>query len=60
MLVYGLRQTLAHVFRQMPPVWLPRLFVEAGLAAVLASQLWRQLYMGANLAELPDKVSEAS
>ena len=46
-------------FRQMPAGSLPRLSVEAGLAAVVATQLWHHLYMDANLAELPQSVSGA-
>jgi asparagine synthase (glutamine-hydrolysing) len=47
-------------FRQMPARSLPRLSVEAGLAAVVATQLWHHLYIDANLAELPVSVSAAS
>jgi asparagine synthase (glutamine-hydrolysing) len=39
---------------------LPRLSVEAGLAAVVATQLWHHLYIDANLAELSLSVSSAS
>ena len=45
-------------FRQMP-TGLPRLSVEGGLAAVVATQLWHQLYIEANLAELPGKINGA-
>src|SRR5687768_13194804 len=47
-------------FRQLPAGSLPRLFVEAGLAAVVATQLWHHLYIDANLAELPESVSGVS
>ncbi len=40
-------------FRQMPAGSLPRLSVEMGLTAVVATQLWHHLYIGGNLAELP-------
>ncbi len=40
-------------FRQMRAGSLPRLSVEMGLAAVVATQLWHHLYMGGGLAELP-------
>jgi asparagine synthase (glutamine-hydrolysing) len=47
-------------FRQMPAGSLPRLSVEGGLAAVVATQLWHHLYIDGNLAELPGSVSGAS
>jgi asparagine synthase (glutamine-hydrolysing) len=40
-------------FRRMPAGSLPRLSVEMGLTAVVATQLWHHLYIGGNLAELP-------
>jgi asparagine synthase (glutamine-hydrolysing) len=40
-------------FRRMPVGSLPRLSVEMGLTAVVATQLWHHLYIGDNLAELP-------
>ena len=40
-------------FRQMPAGSLPRLSVEGGLAAVVATQLWHQIYIDPSLAELP-------
>jgi asparagine synthase (glutamine-hydrolysing) len=40
-------------FRQMPVGSLPRLSVEMGLTAVVATQLWHHLFAGGNLAELP-------
>ena len=43
-------------FRQMQSGSLPRLSVEAGLAAVVATQLWHHLYIDANLAEPPESV----
>jgi len=39
-------------FRQMRAGSLPRLSVEMGLTAVVATQLWHHLFMGGNLAEL--------
>jgi len=47
-------------FRQMPAGSLPRLSVEGGLAAVVATQLWHHLYIDATLAELPESFSGAS
>ena len=35
---------------------LPRLSVELGLTAVVATQLWHHLYIGGDLAELPGRV----
>jgi asparagine synthase (glutamine-hydrolysing) len=40
-------------YRRMPIGSLPRLSVEMGLTAVVATQLWHHLYIDANLAELP-------
>jgi len=40
-------------YRQMRPGSLPRLSVEGGLAAVVATQLWHHLYIDGKLAELP-------
>jgi asparagine synthase (glutamine-hydrolysing) len=40
-------------FRKMRAGSLPRLSVEMGLAAVVATQLWHHLYMGGGLADLP-------
>jgi asparagine synthase (glutamine-hydrolysing) len=40
-------------FRQMPVGSLPRLSVEMGLTAVVATQLWHHLFIGPELAELP-------
>ncbi len=40
-------------FRKMRPGSMPRLSVEMGLAAVVATQLWHHLYIDSNLAELP-------
>ncbi len=37
----------------MPIGSLPRLSVELGLTAVVATQLWHHLFMGGELAELP-------
>jgi asparagine synthase (glutamine-hydrolysing) len=47
-------------FREIPAGSLPRLSVETGLAAVVATQLWHHLYIDPNLAELPKNVSGAS
>ena len=41
-------------FRKMRPGSLPRLSVEAGLTAVVATQLWHHLFMGGGLADLPE------
>jgi asparagine synthase (glutamine-hydrolysing) len=41
-------------FRQMPSRSLPRLSVELGLAAVVATQLWHHLFIDSKLADLPD------
>jgi asparagine synthase (glutamine-hydrolysing) len=46
-------------FRKMS-AGLPRLSVEGGLAAVVATQLWHHLYIDPNLAELPKNLSAAS
>ena len=40
-------------FRKMPAGSLPRLSVEMGLTAVVATQLWHHLYISGELAELP-------
>jgi asparagine synthase (glutamine-hydrolysing) len=40
-------------YRQMRRGSMPRLSVEMGLAAVVATQLWHHLYIESNLAELP-------
>lgn len=40
-------------FRQMPVGSLPRLSVEMGLTAVVATQLWHHLFIDGSLAELP-------
>lgn len=40
-------------FREMRPGSFPRLSVEMGLAAVVATQLWHHQYMGGGLADLP-------
>ncbi|HJT79633.1 MAG TPA: asparagine synthase C-terminal domain-containing protein, partial [Chthoniobacterales bacterium] len=41
-------------FRKMRPGSLPRLSVEMGLMAVVATQLWHHLFMGGGLADLPE------
>ncbi len=41
-------------FRKMRPGSLPRLSVEMGLAAVVATQLWHHTFMGGGLADLPE------
>jgi asparagine synthase (glutamine-hydrolysing) len=38
-------------FRQMRPGSMPRLSVEGGLAAIVATQLWHHLYIDANLTD---------
>jgi asparagine synthase (glutamine-hydrolysing) len=38
----------------MRPGSLPRLSVEMGLMAVVATQLWHHLFMGGGLADLPE------
>ena len=40
-------------FRRMPVGSLPRLSVEMGLTAVVATQLWHHLFIGGELTELP-------
>ena len=40
-------------FREMRAGSLPRLSVEGGLAAVVATQLWHHLFIDASLADLP-------
>ena len=40
-------------FREMPAGSLPRLSIEGGLAAVVATQLWHHTYIDPSLAELP-------
>ena len=40
-------------FRQMRPGSLPRLSVEMGLAAVVATQLWHHHFIDGALADLP-------
>jgi asparagine synthase (glutamine-hydrolysing) len=40
-------------FRQMRPNSLPRMSVEMGLVAVVATQLWHHLFIDGNLADLP-------
>jgi asparagine synthase (glutamine-hydrolysing) len=40
-------------FRRLPTGSLPRLSVELGLTAIVATQLWHHLYIGGALAELP-------
>jgi asparagine synthase (glutamine-hydrolysing) len=41
------------IYRRMPAGSLPRLSVEMGLVAVVATQLWHHLFLGGQLAELP-------
>jgi asparagine synthase (glutamine-hydrolysing) len=41
-------------FRKIRPGSLPRLSVEMGLMAVVATQLWHHLFMGGGLADLPE------
>ena len=40
-------------FRDLPEGSLPRLSIEGGLAAIVATQLWHHTYIDPNLAELP-------
>jgi len=40
-------------FRQMPTGSLPRLSVEMGLTAVVATQLWHHLFISGDLADIP-------
>jgi asparagine synthase (glutamine-hydrolysing) len=40
-------------FRKLRAGSLPRISVEAGLTAVVATQLWHHLFMGGGLADLP-------
>jgi asparagine synthase (glutamine-hydrolysing) len=40
-------------FREMSPGSIPRLSVEMGLAAVVATQLWHHLFIDGSLADLP-------
>jgi asparagine synthase (glutamine-hydrolysing) len=47
-------------FRRLRVGTLPRLSVELGLTAVVATQLWHHLYMGGNLAELPTALGTTS
>ena len=42
-------------FRQMKPGSLPRLSLEMGLAAVVATQLWHHTFIDGSLAELPGR-----
>jgi asparagine synthase (glutamine-hydrolysing) len=41
-------------FRRLRAGSLPRLSVEAGLTAVVATQMWHHLFMGGGLADLPE------
>ena len=41
-------------FRKLRAGSLPRLSVEAGLTAVIATQLWHHLFLGGGLADLPE------
>jgi asparagine synthase (glutamine-hydrolysing) len=41
-------------FRQLRKESLPRLSVEMGLTAVVATQLWHHQFMGGGLAEMPE------
>jgi asparagine synthase (glutamine-hydrolysing) len=40
-------------FQELPAGSLPRLSVELGLVAVVATQLWHHTFLGGKLAELP-------
>ena len=46
-------------FRGMRAGSLPRLSVEMGLTAVVATQLWHHLFISGDLAELPSHVATA-
>jgi asparagine synthase (glutamine-hydrolysing) len=46
-------------FREMRPGSLPRLSVEMGLAAVVATQLWHHQYIDGSLSELPTRATRA-
>ncbi|HYF34007.1 MAG TPA: asparagine synthase-related protein, partial [Prosthecobacter sp.] len=46
-------------FREMRPGSLPRLSVEMGLAAVVATQLWHHQYIDGALSELPTRANSA-
>ena len=41
-------------FRKLRSESLPRLSIEMGLMAVVATQLWHHLFIDASLADLPD------
>ena len=41
-------------FRELREESLPRLSIEMGLAAVVATQLWHHQFMGGGLADLPE------
>jgi asparagine synthase (glutamine-hydrolysing) len=45
-------------FREMRETSLPRLSVELGLAAAVATQLWHHIYIDGSLCELPSKASD--
>ena len=48
-------------FREMRAGSLPRLSVEMGLTAVVATQLWHHQFMGGGLADMPEwSASETS
>src|SRR5580704_12573314 len=46
-------------FRRLPVGSLPRLSVEMGLTAVIATQLWHHLFIGGELTDLPSWTSNA-
>jgi asparagine synthase (glutamine-hydrolysing) len=46
-------------YRELRPGSLPRLSVELGLAAVVATQLWHHKFMGGGLADLPEWSADA-
>ena len=47
-------------FRQMPAGSFPRLSVEMGLVAVVATQLWHHLFIDGQLCELPSTSRESA
>jgi asparagine synthase (glutamine-hydrolysing) len=56
----GAVQECRKTFRQMRAGSLPRLSVEMGLAAVVATQLWHHTFIEGSLADLPTRAGVAS
>ena len=46
-------------FRQMRPGSLPRISLELGLTAVVATQLWHHVYISGDLADVPSRAATA-